>query len=142
MVTESDIDQSTLQAYIETEYLVHGESVFTLRIGQVSADLLDAYKRENVNCCAFLTACNPHSLSLDDDENTTRHNDLANELDRRGFKFVAGVGQHPSNAWPGEESFLIFGLSLASAKELGLRLEQNAFVWTGEEAAPQLILLR
>ena len=41
-----------------------------------------------------------------------------------------------------EESFLVYGLTLEAAKALGTRLEQNAFIWSGEDAVPQLILLR
>ena len=42
----------------------------------------------------------------------------------------------------GEASYLIFGLTLEAAKMLGMRLEQNAIVWAGVDAVPQLILLR
>jgi hypothetical protein len=52
------------------------------------------------------------------------------------------IGQHPSNAWAGEESFLCFGISLEAAKALGRRFEQNAIVWSAADAIPQLILLR
>lgn len=33
-------------------------------------------------------------------------------------------------------------ISLEAAKELGARYEQNAIVWAGADAMPQLILLR
>lgn len=56
--------------------------------------------------------------------------------------FVLRIGQHPSNAWAGEESFLCFGISLEAAKALGRRFEQNAIVWSAADAIPQLILLR
>ena len=53
-----------------------------------------------------------------------------------------GMGEHPSGQWPGEPSFLILGLPLDAAKQLGARHEQNAIVWCGTDAVPQLILLR
>ncbi len=55
---------------------------------------------------------------------------------------VLRIGQHPSNSWAGEESFLVFGVSLEAAKALGRRFEQNAIVWSAADAVPQLILLR
>ena len=61
---------------------------------------------------------------------------------RFSLEFVAGIGQHPSNQWPGEPSYLVFGLTLEAAKTLGTRLEQNAIVWNGSDGTPQLILLR
>ena len=142
MFSASAIDPHTIQAYLETEYRVLGMSAVALKVGQTSTELLAAHKHHGVDCSAFLTACNPFSQVLDADANTARQQALANELTRDGFAFVEGVGQHPSNLWPGEESFLVFGLSLADAKTLGARLEQNGFIWSGADGTPQLILLK
>jgi hypothetical protein len=138
----SVIDPRTIQAYLETEYRAHGEPGFTLRVGQASADLLSAHKRQKADCSAFLTACNPFSESFDEAANAARQAALAKELSGRSLVFLPGIGQHPSNRWPGEDSFLVFGLTLEAAKVLGARFEQNGFVWSGADAVPQLILLR
>jgi CubicO group peptidase (beta-lactamase class C family) len=79
---------------------------------------------------------------LTESENARRQRALASELRSRGLVFVDGVGQHPSNGWPGEPSMLVFGLTLDAARTLGTRLEQNAGVWSGADAVPHLILLR
>ena len=142
MFPASVIDPRVIQAYLETEYRVHGEPHFTLRVGQASADLLFAHQRQRVDCSVYLTAWNPFSKSTDDVSNVARQAELAEELSRRGLMFLPGVGQHPSNGWPGEDSFLVFGLTLEAAKALGTRLEQNGFVWSSANAVPQLILLR
>lgn len=138
----SVIDPRTIQAYLETEYRAHGEPGFTLRVGQASADLLSAHKRQKADCSAFLTACNPFSQILVDEANAERHAALGREISQRSLASIEGIGQHPSNQWPGEASHLIFGLTLEAAKALGTRLEQNAIVWAGGDAVPQLILLR
>ena len=142
MFSASVIDPRTIQAYLETEYRAHGEPSFTLRVGQASADLLSAHKRQKADCSAFLTACNPFSESFDEAANAARQAALAKELSGRSLVFLPGIGQHPSNRWPGEDSFLVFGLTLEAAKVLGARFEQNGFVWSGADAVPQLILLR
>lgn len=142
MLPASAIDPPTLQAYLETDYRVHGEPGFTLGVGRASAELLAAHKRRRTDCSAFLTACNPFSQPLDTAANAARQAALAKELSGRSLAFVPGVGQHPSNGWPGEDSFLVFGLTLEAAKALGMRLEQNGLVWSGADAVPQLILLR
>ncbi len=142
MLPASAIDPPTLQAYLETDYRVHGEPGFTLRVGRASAELLAAHKRRRTDCSAFLTACNPFSQPLDAAANAARQAALAKELSSRSLAFLPGVGQHPSNGWPGEDSFLVFGLTLEAAKALGTRLEQNGIVWSGADAVPQLILLR
>ncbi len=142
MLPASAIAPPTLQAYLETDYCVHGEPGFTLRVGLASAELLAAHKRRRTDCSAFLTACNPFSQPLDAAANAARQAALAKELSGRSLAFLPGVGQHPSNGWPGEDSFLVFGLTLEAAKALGTRLEQNGLVWSGADAVPQLILLR
>jgi len=40
---------------------------------------------------------------------------LARELAQRGLAVELGVGQHPSGDWPGEPSFLVYGLALEAA---------------------------
>lgn len=139
---ESIIDAAVLQAFRETEYRVGGEEPFILRVGETAPALAAAHKRHRVDCSAFVTACNPYSQSLDDCENAKRHAALGIELAQRSLSSVEGIGQHTSNQWPGEASYLIFGLTLEAAKTLGTRLEQNAIVWSGADAVPQLILLR
>jgi len=141
-VSDSVIAPDLVQAYLETEYRVGGQAPFILRIGHASAALLLAHQRHQVDCSAFLTAFNPHSVAVSEQANQARQRALMNEITKRGLRFIAGLGQHPSNDWPGEESLLILGLNLEAAKVLGLRYEQNAIVWSGANATPQLVLLR
>ena len=142
LLFESIIDAGTVQAFRETEYRVHGDEPFTLRVGETCSALAAAHKRYRVECSAYITACNPFSQILDDETNAERHAALEREISQRSLSSIEGIGQHPSNQWPGEASHLIFGLPLEAAKAMGTRLEQNALVWAGGDAVPQLILLR
>ena len=141
-MSDTIIDAATIQAYRETEYRVHGDEPFILRIGQACEMLAAVHKRHRVDCSAYITACNPYSQRLDDVANARRHADLGHELRQRSLTAFDGIGQHPSNPWVGEASYLILGLTLEAAKTLGTRLEQNAIVWCGADVRPQLILLR
>ena len=141
-MSESIINAGLLQAYRDTEYRVHGDEPFTLRIGEASDALASAHKRCRVDCSAYITAFNPFSRTLEDAGNAERHAALGQELEQRSLSSIEGVGQHLSNRHPGEVSYLIFGLTLEAAKAMGVRLEQNAIVWSGADAIPQLILLR
>jgi hypothetical protein len=141
-LSDTTIDHATIQAYRETEYRVHGDELFTLRIGEGSPALAAVHKRHRVDCSAYVTACNPYSQALHDGVNTQRHAELGRELHQRSLAAIEGLGQHPSNRWPGEASYLILGLTPEAAKTLGTRLEQNAIVWSGADAVPQLILFR
>ncbi len=141
-MSDSIIDAGTIQAYRETEYRVHGDEPFTLRIGEANPVLAAMHKRRRMDCSAYVTAHNPYSQVLGDAANAQRHTELGRELRQRSLVALEGMGQHPSNRWPGEVGFLIVGLTLEAAKALGARHEQNAIVWSGIDAVPQLILLR
>lgn len=143
---DSGIACALVDAYRKTHYVVHGDSDgtgrITLMIGVRADPLAALHKRFGVDCSAFITACNPLSRALSDGENATRQEALLSSLKSRSLRCIGGVGQHPLNDWPGEPSVLVLGLSLESAKVLAQDYEQNAFVWAGADATPQLILLR
>jgi hypothetical protein len=139
---DSVIDTGLIQAFRETRYQVYGEEPFTLRVDERSTALAAAHKRLRVDCSVFITACNPLSEDLGAAANAERHVDLGLKLDRRSLVYIEGMGQHPSNQWPGEASYLVFGLKLEAAKTLGRALRQNAIVWSDADAVPRLILLR
>lgn len=141
-MSASVVDPRTLQACLETQYRVQGEPGFSLRVGQASADLLWAHKRHQADCSAFLTASHPFSRMADDVTHAARQASLAEALSLRSLVFLPEVGQHPAHPWPGETSFLVFGLRLEAAKVLCARFGQNGFVWSGADALAPLILLR
>jgi hypothetical protein len=142
LFSDSSINPDTVQAYLETEYFVRGEHDFVLRVGQFNKSLQSEHRCQGSDCSAFITAYNPYSNIVAEADNTKLHKALTDELKRRSLTFADGVGQHPSNRWPGEPSYLIFGLSLEASKTLGARFEQNAILWCGADCIPQLILLR
>jgi len=139
---KSVIDADTIKAYQDTEYRVQSDTPFTLQIGTLNDALLTIHNLYRVECSAFLTAWNPFSQIVSETENNIRQLQLENELGRRGLKYLPGIGQHSSNNWPGEESFLVLGLNLQAAKKLGEHFGQNAIVWCGTHGLPELILLR
>ena len=136
------IAESLIQAYIETDYVVHTQPAITLRVNEQSPQMMKLHKQHRVACSAFITAFNPYSQSCTPEVNLSRQQELISELKVRSLKFIEGVGQHPSNAWSGEPSLLVLGLSLEAAKILGSRFEQNALVWIGTDGVPDLVLLR
>ncbi len=144
---DSVVPPTMVQAYRETHYKVFAqpgsaEIAFTLRIDEPCPELLADHKRRRVNCSAFVTAYNPFSQALAARENAAQQLALVRELDARGLAWDEGVGEHPSNSWPGEPSCLVYGIALEAAKVLAARFEQNAFVWSSTDWVPRLILLR
>ena len=108
LFSASHIDPDTIQAYLETEFRVFGDSPFVIHVGRWSEELASAHKSHQVECSAFITAWNPFSQIFSLESNQERQGALAEELARRSLSYVEGVGQHKSNRWPGEESFLVF----------------------------------
>lgn len=141
VMSTSVIDPATIQAYRETHFCVDGETPMTLLVGQRNEALAALHEASGVESSAFVTAWNPYSQQCDDKTNGNRQNALADELIVLGLRFVQGVGRHPSSTWA-EPSFLVLGISLEAAKELGTRYEENAIVWSGAGAEPKLVLLR
>jgi hypothetical protein len=141
-LTETVIDKSTLEAYLEADYLIEGQPAFTLRIGTISPELAAAHRAHHVESSAFVSACNPFSQLLDGAANAARHAAMERQLRKSGLACLPGVGQHTANQWPGEASLLVFGIVLEAAKVLGNQWEQNAIIWSGADAMPRLILLR
>jgi hypothetical protein len=137
----SSIEEALLQAYLETNYHIDTAIPFILRVGSVSKPLLTLYQQQGIRCGVFVTACNPYSQLLDEEANSVRQADLKGELNRRKLIFFNGTGQHPTGDWPGETSFFVLGLPFEAAKALGKKYQQNAVVWCGEDAIPELILL-
>jgi hypothetical protein len=136
------IAPETRDAYQATHYRADAAPPVVLRIGEPSARLRELHARWGVDASVFVTAFNPESRSLDEAENARRHEALREEIDRRGLRCLEGAGQHPTNGWPPERSFLVLGVDLDEAREWGARWQQNAVVWAGADAVPRLILLR
>jgi len=90
-----------------------------------------------VDCSAFITAWYPLSQQLTAQKNEEPHQALIAEIKVRSLSFLPGVGQHPSNNWPYEQSVLVLGLLLEGSKTLGRRFEEHALFWAGKDVIPQ-----
>lgn len=142
VTNDSKIDPATLQAYLQTEYRVLGGVPAVLRIGMPCPDLAVLHRAHQTNCSTFLTACNPHGQVVSDQVNARRQQSLVAALSALGLTAIPGIGVHPNGEWRGEASYLVPGLGREAAQGLGRQFEQNAIVWAGEDAQPQLLLLR
>ena len=128
-----------IQAFTETDYIVHHEQPFTMNIGKPSRALKALMAQHNALSAAYITAWNPFSQNLPAKENQTRQDELKANLKKRGLICIDGIGKHPSNNWPGEVSVLVLGLDLEAAKSLARHDEQHAFVWAAGDGVPELV---
>ena len=133
------IDPTLWEAYEQTHFIVQSTPQFVLKIGQYSEEIKQLFKHHSLSTSAFITAYNPFSQQLSQDENLERQASLVKEIQSRGLNLLQGLGQDPDHKWEGEPSVLVLGIALEAAKKLSRTYEQNAFVWCDESCTPQLI---
>ena len=95
-----------------------------------------------VSCGAFLTAYNPQGTQQSDAANDLAHAKLAQDLTDLGLGMIEGSGSEEGTDWPSERSYFALGLPLEAARKLGTQYRQDAVVWVGANAIPELLLLR
>ena len=128
-----------LQAFKETLYTVHHKPPFSMEIGVRCEPLRTLMATSYHRHAAFITAWNPFSQPLTAKENATRQVAFVRDVDALGLAYIEGIGQHPSNNWPGEHSLLVLGIDEAAAKKLAATYGQHAFVWATSDAVPVLL---
>jgi hypothetical protein len=114
-------------AYIATTYTaVTPEGFLALRIGESNAALDTLLTTGGVATWAYVTAYNPGSVQVSDEENEAHQRQLREAVQECGYIFYegAGIGQN----WPGEPSLLILGMTETEAVALGERFGQLAIV--------------
>lgn len=127
-----------IEAYRETHYIITSDPPVTLVINQYSLALQRLQQAFNVQCSAFITACNPFSRLQSQKDNEQCMQAMNADLRVWGFTPLCGVAMHPAGQWPPEPSFWVPGLSLEQGKTLVLRYRQNAFVYASCDAKPML----
>lgn len=140
MHLQSKIDAAVLAAYRRTEYRM--AAGFALWIDEYNPALEAWQNRHGADCSAFVCAVNPRSQQLSHHENRVRHERLRTRLSREGLRFEEGEGIDPERSWPPEPGFLIAGMDAMQARRFGREFDQNAAIWSGPDAIPQLLLLR
>jgi hypothetical protein len=120
-----------IDSYLESNFKVNSCNEF-IKIG-VKHNL---YKN-----CLFITAYNPFSNILSYDDNNKRHLKMIKTFEDDNYKFIEGIGEHPSNSWIGEKSLLVYDIDLETSKRYGNKFEQNAIIWINENHIPELIIL-
>lgn len=143
MIARTEIPKDKIEAYLDTHYHVGvGPDAFVLRIGQHSPALALHYAENGSDCALFITAFNPLGQEQDDAANKEAHARLGEVLHPMASAIIEGEGSDPSGKWRTEKSYLAFGIDADAARELGRRFKQDAVVWIGRDAVPQLLLLR
>lgn len=136
------VEPALVQAYRETVFTITDPTPLALRIGEANDALRVVHAKYAVSASCFVTACNPRSVRFEDQVNAARHAALCRSLRAAGRVYFEGEGRDPTGSWPPEQGAIVLGTSRVDAEALGRSWEQNAIVWSGGDAIPQLLMLR
>jgi hypothetical protein len=129
-----------LAAYEATDYKVDTSSVESgthlIRIGsQGGAGAAALLRALDARRAFIVTAWNPFSVRLQDDENSARQHRLVERLKERGYRWLPAKGVARDGDWPAEESLCVLDIEPQEVLELLDRFEQNAGVEVTETGA-------
>ncbi len=119
-----------LAAYCRTHYHVElPNQNFSIRLGDASPEL-DGYLSERGRSdWAIITAENPRSHQLSEDENAERQERLRQRLDEsRDCNLFPAVAVCPLAQWPPEHGLLVAGMSEGDALSVAREFDQHAIV--------------
>lgn len=141
-MTTTRIAHELLIAYRQAEYVVEsGGNECILKIDSPSACLESLQRQHGVRCSSVITACNPFGKLADAVSNRQANEALKRDLSATGCTLLLCTGRDPAGDWD-EPGFLAFGLTCDEARDLGSRYNQNAILYCGRNAIPELVLLR
>ena len=131
------------EAYFATNYcLGYRPAEVVLNIGKYEPRLTALFTEHGVTCGAFITAYNPEGTQQSDEANSRDHAALLAQVAALGHAFIEGEGADATGEWPIERSVFAYGMDKSTACAVGRQFCQDAIVWVGADAVPQLVLLR
>ena len=126
--------------YLEAVYAVFwNEAEILFKVGEISDEIRQLLQAEKAQTFAFLTAYNPFSKQLADEENKLRQAELIRFLKTDNFIFYKGYGTNEDESWEREESLFILNIELEKALQIARRFEQHAILFGEISGKIQLI---
>ena len=121
------ITDALREAYLRTTYRVTTDGeVIDIRVNERSAPLDRLLQSHGVRDWAFITASNPRSRALPEEENARRNEAMKASLRRDGWTCLNASGVPEQPGWQPERSVLVLGMCRAAAAALATQWEQNA----------------
>jgi hypothetical protein len=139
---DTAISNELLESYKLAHYHVDKSPSFILKIGHYSPEIHHIYKTCSKKKVAFITAFNPASIELSNQENKERNQQLEEKIQALHLYYLHGEGKCSESERSGEQSFLVFEIDQKEAIRLGKEFGQNAIVWIPENSTPKLLLLK
>jgi hypothetical protein len=132
------ITTELLEAYKATCYEIINPKI-QIFIDIENEALFNFLKENYISSWCFITAWNPYSKELSNDENIHLNYRLEKEL--KDYKIYDAQGQGTTVDWPPEPSFFVVDISEGDAMSLGKKYKQNAIVYGKNDGKAKLITL-
>lgn len=132
------ITTSLFEAYMATCYEIINPKI-EIFINDENEKLQLFLKEHHIKSWCFITAWNPYSTVLTEEENIALNLLLKEDLNQHPV--YLGQGKDAQGIWPSEASFFVGNITLNKAKELGIKYRQNAIVFGEINQKAQLITL-
>ena len=126
------------EAYHKTRYIV---ADIILCVDKTNAQLDDLLIKNNCTTYAFITAHNPLSKLLSENENKILHEQLISFIKKSEFNYLEGYGEG-TGGWPNETSLLILGMRKEEAIACGVKFNQKAIIFGQLRGAASLIMIQ
>lgn len=129
-----------IEVYRQTKYVIEdGEISFTIRLVEQNPGL-DRFLADSAHgSWAFLTAYNPLSQPLSENENSSRQIELKTYLNELRLTYLNGSGIGDDPSWEPEPSLFILDIGRHLAIETARHFDQNAILWGEAGSIPELI---
>lgn len=109
------------------------------RIGEANEEIDSLLVQYGSERYAFLTAYNPLSTELPEQDNQRRQVQLKDDLDAAGIKSLEGYGGSEDGSWQPEPSLFLLDVSKEMAVFVARKYGQHAIVFGERGSVPQLV---
>lgn len=131
---------SYFEIYRNAVYKISSPEIL-ISVNKKNPVLDDLLKKENKKSWAFLTAYNPYSILVPEEQNEFNQNKLIKILLNENYILYDGIASSSDNSFPEEKSFLCIGISFERSIEIGNEFEQNAILYAEFGFEAKLIFL-
>ena len=132
------ISEELLLGYEATCYSILNPKI-DIYIKKENQELQSFLREHNFTSWCFITAWNPFSEALSNEENKALNKLL--ELDLNCYSVFSAKGQDTLGDWPAEISFFVGNISREQAIDLGKKYKQNAIIFGEIDALAELLIL-
>lgn len=136
------LSEELLAAYKNSCYNVFlGETVVSLKVGTISNELSIFLKDLQIKSASFITAFNPNSVVLSEEENANRNRDLLADISSLKLSYYEGIGFDEINKdWLPEKHFLVLGIDRKQSMNLAKKYNQNAILFIVDDGFVELLI--